>query len=212
MPDIGWMELLVVGIVALIVMGPRDFPMLFRKLGQATGKVRAMARDFQRAMDEAADETGMTEINRDLRKAAQFTTNPAKAGRDAVKEAFGDLDPTKFDEGSETKAMAEAKVAKQAAIREKAQAAREARAAKLSNIDEAADDMAAEAMGATRDVESVLKPASASAAPKAKPKTKPKAKSKAASKPAAAASEPEPATAAAVDEGADGPVTGTDKT
>jgi sec-independent protein translocase protein TatB len=107
MPDIGWMELLVIGVVALIVVGPKDLPMMFRKLGQFTGRIRAMARDFQRAMDDAADEAGMTELNRDLRKAAKYTRNPAKAGTDALKDAFGDLDLDKYPEGSHTRAAAE---------------------------------------------------------------------------------------------------------
>lgn len=173
MPDIGWMELLVVGVVALIVMGPRDFPLLFRKLGQATGKVRAMAREFQRAMDEAADESGMTEINRDLRKAASFTSNPAKAGRDAVKEAFSDLDPSKYKDGSETKAMAEARAAKRADMREKAEVARAARAQRLDDIAEEADDMAAEAAGDAGAVEEVLRPANGGGAQERRAPTAP---------------------------------------
>ena len=56
--DIGMTELLVIGIVALIVVGPKDLPGMFRTLGQATGKMRAMARDFQRAMEDAADDSG----------------------------------------------------------------------------------------------------------------------------------------------------------
>jgi len=128
MPDIGWMELLVIGIVALIVVGPKDLPVMFRKFGQFTGRIRAMAKDFQRAMDEAADETGMADLNRDLRKAGQFATNPKKAGMSALKDAVGDLgiDPEDYEEGSETRKMAEEKLAATARIREEAAARRQA--------------------------------------------------------------------------------------
>ncbi len=126
MPDIGWMELLVIGIVALIVVGPKDLPMMFRKVGQFTGRIRAMARDFQRAMDQAADESGMTELNRDLKAAAKFT-NPKKMGMDALKDTLDDIDPSKFEEGSETRRLAEEKAAKQREAREAAEAKRAAR-------------------------------------------------------------------------------------
>ena len=130
MPDIGWMELLVIGVVALIVVGPKDLPVMFRKLGQFTGRIRAMAKDFQRAMDEAADESGMTELNRDLRKAASFAKNPKKAGMGALKDTFGDdfeLDPEKYEEGSETRRIAEGKVANARKLREEIDARRKAR-------------------------------------------------------------------------------------
>ncbi|MGY6548823.1 MAG: Sec-independent protein translocase protein TatB [Roseinatronobacter sp.] len=67
--DIGWTELLVIGIVALIVVGPKDLPKMFRTLGQITAKMRNMAREFQRAMDDAADATGVKDVAADLRKA-----------------------------------------------------------------------------------------------------------------------------------------------
>ena len=54
--DLGWTELLLIGIVALIVVGPKDLPMLFRKVGQFVGKAKGMAREFSRAMDQAADD------------------------------------------------------------------------------------------------------------------------------------------------------------
>ena len=49
--DIGWSELMIIGVVALIVVGPKDLPMMFRKVGNFVGKARGMARDFQSAMN-----------------------------------------------------------------------------------------------------------------------------------------------------------------
>ena len=42
--DLGWTELLVIGVVALIVVGPKDLPVLFRNVGRFMGKMRGMAR------------------------------------------------------------------------------------------------------------------------------------------------------------------------
>lgn len=128
MPDIGWMELLVIGVVALIVVGPKDLPKMFLKLGQMTGRVRAMARDFQSAMNQAAEESGMGELNRDLKSASKFT-NPRKMARDIVGGAFEDIDPTKFEEGTETRIIAEKKALAQKAARERAEAKRAERVA-----------------------------------------------------------------------------------
>jgi sec-independent protein translocase protein TatB len=150
MPDIGWMELLVIGIVALIVVGPKDLPMMFRKVGQFTGRVRAMAKDFQRAMDEAADESGMTELNRDLRKATNFAANPRKAGMSALKETFGDdldieLDPSKYPEGSQSRKLAEEKAAATKQMRDEVEARRQAKIDQTIADKEAAAAAAAKA-------------------------------------------------------------------
>lgn len=67
MLDIGWGELLLIGVVALIVVGPKDLPALFRTLGNFAGKARAMGREFQRSLEQAANEAGVSEMSKSLR-------------------------------------------------------------------------------------------------------------------------------------------------
>lgn len=62
MLDMGWSELLLIGVIALIVVGPKDLPRMLRTFGQFVGKMRGMARDFQRSMDDAAREADMNEL------------------------------------------------------------------------------------------------------------------------------------------------------
>lgn len=81
--DIGWSELLVIGVVALIVVGPKDLPVMFRTLGRMTGKARGMAREFSRAMDDAARESGVKDIGNDLKAA----TSKKALGLDALEKA-----------------------------------------------------------------------------------------------------------------------------
>lgn len=95
MLDIGWSELLIVGVVALIVVGPKDLPKMFRTLGQVTGKMRAMAREFQRAMDAAADDAGVKDVKnmaRDLRQATRPDALKRAAGLDDVERDFREME------------------------------------------------------------------------------------------------------------------------
>ncbi len=68
--DLGMMEILVIGMVALIVVGPKDLPGLFRTVGKFVGKMKGMAREFQRSMDDAAKASGMDDAMDGVKGAA----------------------------------------------------------------------------------------------------------------------------------------------
>src|SRR5215470_668162 len=64
--NIGWSELLVIGIVALIVIGPKELPGALRTLGQWMGKVRRMASEFQNQFHEAMREAELADLKKEV--------------------------------------------------------------------------------------------------------------------------------------------------
>lgn len=81
--DIGWSELLLIGVVALIVVGPKDLPVMFHTLGRVTARARQMAREFSRAMEEAAKDTGLDGAASDLKS----LTSKKSLGLEALERA-----------------------------------------------------------------------------------------------------------------------------
>jgi sec-independent protein translocase protein TatB len=75
--DIGWSEMALVLLVALIVIGPKDLPRVARTMGQWVGKGRAMAREFQRALEDMAREAELDKVKSEIEKAGR--TNVGKA-------------------------------------------------------------------------------------------------------------------------------------
>ncbi len=63
---IGMPELLIIGMVALIVVGPKDLPKLLKTIGKYIGKIKSMASEFQTHIDDAIKETGVADIKNDL--------------------------------------------------------------------------------------------------------------------------------------------------
>jgi len=82
MLDIGWPELLVVAIVLIIVVGPKDLPPMLRAFGRTTKKLRGMANEFRGQFDEALREAELDDVKKTFDDARKL--NPMQSIRDAV--------------------------------------------------------------------------------------------------------------------------------
>jgi sec-independent protein translocase protein TatB len=95
--DISWTEFLLIGIVALIVIGPKELPAVMRSLGQWTRKIRSLAADFQNQFHEAMREAEMADLKKQVDDMAQVAQDikqydPLKDVRADVEAIGKDLD------------------------------------------------------------------------------------------------------------------------
>ncbi len=74
--DLGWTELLVLGAVAIIVVGPKDLPKLMRSIGQISRQVKRMAGVFRSALDEAGRSEEIASIKKDFSSITDFDIDP----------------------------------------------------------------------------------------------------------------------------------------
>jgi sec-independent protein translocase protein TatB len=91
MLDIGWTEMLVIAIVMIVVVGPKDLPKMLRSFGRTTAKMRSMAGDFRKQFDDALKEAeldGVKDSLNDLRK-----MNPAAD----IRKAFNPMEKAAAD-------------------------------------------------------------------------------------------------------------------
>lgn len=73
--DIGWSELVVIGVVALIAIGPKELPGVLRMVGQWIGKARRMAAEFQGQFQEALREAEVADLKKQFDDVTQAATN-----------------------------------------------------------------------------------------------------------------------------------------
>lgn len=78
--NIGWSELLLIGIVALVAIGPKELPGVLRMLGQWMGKARRMAAEFQGQFQEALREAELAETAKELKSLAEGTSGDLETG------------------------------------------------------------------------------------------------------------------------------------
>jgi sec-independent protein translocase protein TatB len=116
--DISWTEFLLIGVVALVFIGPKELPGVMRTLGQYTRKIRGMAADFQNQFQEAMREAEVADLKKQVDDMAHDikSYDPLKSAREDVenigKELNKDLDkdfakkPLELMTGTEQKAPA----------------------------------------------------------------------------------------------------------
>ncbi len=100
--DIGYQELLIIGVVAIIVVGPKDLPGLLRSVGKTVAKARSMAGEFKSHFDEIADQEEFKEIRKsidsvkDLSPSNQIkqAMSPFEDAGNSITDSFESLDNT----------------------------------------------------------------------------------------------------------------------
>ena len=103
--DIGWGELVVIGIVALIAIGPKELPGVLRAVGQWMGKIRRMASEFQGQFQEAMREAEMADLKKqvdEMTDTAKSYTNfdPIGMVRNEIETLTGDKPPASSAEAA----------------------------------------------------------------------------------------------------------------
>ena len=96
--DIGWSELLIIGVIALIVVGPKELPVLLRTIGRYVGIIRKQAAEFRAQFDEALRETELDQIRKDVAGIKQDVTSTV---HEATRQVEKDLDPGPMESPSE---------------------------------------------------------------------------------------------------------------
>ena len=89
MLDIGWAEMAIIAVVALIVLGPRELPKVLRTVGQWVGKARALTREFQDSINQIAEEAELDDVKRRI----DALGNDALGNVDIKREIESSIDP-----------------------------------------------------------------------------------------------------------------------
>ena len=102
LPGIGFSELLLLALAALIIVGPKDLPMMMRKIGQFVGKGRAMAREFQAAFDDIARQSELDELKKEIEELRR--DNAMTQAADDLRAAEADINAAVMRDSKDTPA------------------------------------------------------------------------------------------------------------
>jgi sec-independent protein translocase protein TatB len=90
-PEIGTSEVLIIAAIALIVVGPKDLPVLLRKLGQFVGRMRSMAAVFRASFDDMARQSELDELRKEVEAMRSAATDTLSIENQAL---AADMNPS----------------------------------------------------------------------------------------------------------------------
>lgn len=97
MLDIGWQELFLIGVVALIVVGPKDLPRVLRTVSHFMRKARGLAREFQNGVADMVREADLDDIKRKVEGSSRTIESTFKETVDPTGSLTSDFDPAEFN-------------------------------------------------------------------------------------------------------------------
>ncbi len=91
--DIAWSELLLIAVIALIFIGPKELPQVLHSLGRMTAKLRRTADDFRRQFEDSVREAGYEDLHKNIQEFRSL--NPANQIKDSIARAINQDYPPK---------------------------------------------------------------------------------------------------------------------
>src|SRR5262249_60048539 len=108
-PGLSLEHLVILGVIALVVVGPKDLPLLLRKLGQFTAKLRGMAQEFRTGFDELARQAELDELKKEveaLRRSSNLTDISQQLAKPlGTLESYAGLPPPSYPPAAETQTI-----------------------------------------------------------------------------------------------------------
>ena len=99
LPEVGASELIVIAIVALIVVGPKDLPLLLRRFGQFMAKLRGMASEFRASFDEMARQSELDDLRKEVEAMRRGNFGDTADLNQEMRSTIGDIEQSMSDVG-----------------------------------------------------------------------------------------------------------------
>ncbi|MBL8552640.1 MAG: twin-arginine translocase subunit TatB [Phenylobacterium sp.] len=99
LPDVGGLEWLVIAVVALVVVGPKDLPVMLRRLGQFVAKLRNMAAEFRSSFDEMARQSELDDLRKEVEAMRRGQFADLSSHDEAMRSTVGEIEQSLQDVG-----------------------------------------------------------------------------------------------------------------